>query len=90
MMARPNRVMPERHPPSRLTSRLRDCWIDIEAELKVMKSTERTVQPEQQKITPGVTQEFAKASMMWNMTGLSDRVLQQMPMGMTWEAWTEQ
>ena len=24
-----------------------DCWIDIEAELKVMKITERTVQPEE-------------------------------------------
>ena len=33
MMARPNRVMPERSSPSRLTSRLGDCWIDIEAEL---------------------------------------------------------
>ena len=37
-----------------------------------------------------VTQEFAKASMMWNMTGLSDRVMHQMPIGMTWEAWTAQ
>ena len=25
---------------------------------------------------------IAKAAMMWNMTGLSDRVLHQMPMGM--------
>ena len=31
-----------------------------------------------------------KAAIMWDMAGLSNRVLYQMPMGMTWEAWTEQ
>ena len=32
---------------------------------------------------PNSLKVIAKATMMWNMTGLSDRVLQQMPMGMT-------
>ena len=33
-------------------------------------------------VPPLTLKVIAKAAMMWNMTGLSDRVLHQMPMGM--------